>query len=81
MESKKPTFKSHYDNFIGGNFVAPVNGEYFENTSPIDGKVFTKAARSGKEDIELALDLNKKLKPINRRRFRPAIFRSCRFVF
>jgi len=56
MSTNKPTFKSHYDNFIGGSFVAPVNGEYFENTSPIDGKVFTKAARSGKDDIELALD-------------------------
>lgn len=52
----KPTFKSKYDNYIGGKFVAPVNGEYFDNLSPIDGKVFTKAARSTKEDIELALD-------------------------
>jgi aldehyde dehydrogenase len=56
MPQPKPNFKPHYDNFIGGQFVAPVNGVYFENTSPIDGKVFTQAARSGKEDIELALD-------------------------
>ena len=56
MSTNKPTFKAQYDNFIGGKFVAPVNGEYFDNISPIDGKVFTKAARSGKEDIELALD-------------------------
>lgn len=56
MTTNRPTFKDHYDNFIGGKFVAPVNGEYFDNISPIDGKVFTKAARSGKEDIELALD-------------------------
>jgi len=48
--------KSHYDNFIGGKFVAPVGGEYFDNISPIDGKVFTKAARSRKADVELALD-------------------------
>ena len=54
--AKKPNFKPHYDNFIGGKFVAPVKGEYFENSSPIDGKVFTKAARSSKEDVELALD-------------------------
>ncbi|MNK01803.1 Acetaldehyde dehydrogenase 2 [compost metagenome] len=53
---KRPDFKSHYDNFIGGEFVPPVKGEYFDNISPIDGKVFTKAARSTKEDIELALD-------------------------
>jgi aldehyde dehydrogenase len=54
--AQRPNFKPHYDNFIGGKFVAPVSGEYFENISPIDGKVFTKAARSTKEDIELALD-------------------------
>jgi aldehyde dehydrogenase len=54
--ASKPTFKNKYDNYIGGKFLAPVKGEYFDNISPIDGKVFTKAARSGKEDIELALD-------------------------
>ncbi|MFC4261336.1 aldehyde dehydrogenase family protein [Ferruginibacter yonginensis] len=54
--TQRPTFKPHYDNFIGGKFVPPVKGEYFDNVSPIDGKVFTKAARSGKEDVELALD-------------------------
>nr|WP_294860529.1 aldehyde dehydrogenase family protein [uncultured Fluviicola sp.] len=54
--AQRPNFKSHYDNFIGGKFVAPVSGAYFDNISPIDGKAFTKAARSTKEDIELALD-------------------------
>jgi aldehyde dehydrogenase len=52
----RPTFKDRYDNFIGGKWVAPVKGNYFDNTSPIDGKVFTQVARSTKEDIELALD-------------------------
>lgn len=52
----RPAFKDKYDNFIGGKWVAPVNGNYFDNVSPLDGKVFTKAARSTKEDIELALD-------------------------
>ncbi len=56
MSSIKPTFKAHYDNYIGGKFVPPVGGVYFDNVSPVTGKVFTKAARSGKEDIELALD-------------------------
>ena len=56
MATARPTFKSHYDNFIGGKFVAPVKGEYFDNFSPVDGKLIAKAARSGKEDIELALD-------------------------
>jgi aldehyde dehydrogenase len=52
----RPTFKAQYENFIGGQWTAPVKGQYFENVSPIDGKVFTKVARSTKEDIELALD-------------------------
>ena len=63
MSNQKPNFKPHYDNFIGGEFVAPVGGVYFENISPIDGKVITKAARSGKEDIELALDAAHKAFP------------------
>ena len=54
--AKKPVFKARYDNFIGGKFVPPVKGEYFDNISPIDGKVFTQAARSTKDDIDLALD-------------------------
>ena len=54
--TQRPEFKPQYDNFIGGKFVPPVKGEYFDNISPIDGKVFTKAARSTKEDVELAID-------------------------
>ncbi|WDF69774.1 aldehyde dehydrogenase [Sphingobacterium oryzagri] len=53
---KKPTFKERYDNYIGGKFVAPVLGKYFDNVSPVDGKVFTQVAHSTKEDIELAVD-------------------------
>lgn len=49
-------YKSHYDNFIGGRWVTPVKGEYFDVISPITGKPYTKAARSGAEDVELALD-------------------------
>lgn len=52
----RPTFKEKYDHFIGGQWVKPANGEYFDNISPIDGKPFTKAARGTKEDIDLALD-------------------------
>lgn len=52
----RPDFKEKYGNFIGGKFVEPVKGGYFDNVSPIDGKVFTKAARSTQEDIDLALD-------------------------
>ncbi len=49
-------FKERYDNYIGGNWVKPVGGEYFDNISPINGQVFTQAARSKKEDIDLAID-------------------------
>ncbi len=50
------SFKGKYDNFIGGKFVAPVNGQYFDVITPINGKVYTQAARSTEADIELALD-------------------------
>jgi len=52
----KIAYKAKYDNFIGGKYVAPLKGEYFDVISPISGKVYTQAARSGAEDIELALD-------------------------
>ncbi|MFZ6677653.1 aldehyde dehydrogenase [Undibacterium sp. Tian12W] len=49
-------FAKRYDNFIGGKFVAPVKGEYFENISPVIGQAFCEVARSTAEDVELALD-------------------------
>ncbi|MER2049757.1 MAG: aldehyde dehydrogenase family protein, partial [Solibacillus sp.] len=49
-------FKERYDNFIGGKWTPPVKGEYFDNITPVTGKVFTQVARSTEEDIELALD-------------------------
>ncbi len=52
----KIAFKRQYDNFIGGKFVAPLSGEYFDVITPIDGKVYTRAAKSGPQDIEKALD-------------------------
>ncbi len=50
------TVQSRYENFIGGEWVEPSKGEYFENPSPVTGKVFTEVARSTSEDIERALD-------------------------
>ena len=58
-----PKFKEQYENFIGGEWVAPKSGEYIENISPVDGKVFTKVARSTAEDIELAVDAAHKAAP------------------
>lgn len=49
-------FKGQYENFIGGEWVAPEKGEYFDNISPVNGKVFCKIPRSTDEDIEAALD-------------------------
>ena len=50
------SFKARYDNFIGGQWVAPVQGRYFENTSPVTGEAFCEVPQSSPEDIELALD-------------------------
>ncbi len=51
----KPAFKDQYENFIGGKWVSPVGGEYFDNVSPVDGKSFTRIPRSTKEDIDQAV--------------------------
>ncbi len=48
--------KQKYDNFIGGKWVAPKLGNYFDNVSPITGEVVCQVARSTAEDIEAALD-------------------------
>ncbi len=56
QENSVVTYKSRYENFIGGNWVAPVKGEYFQNISPVNGEVFCEIPRSTAADIELALD-------------------------
>lgn len=50
------SFQPQYDNFIGGEWVPPAGGEYFDVVTPITGKVYTKAARGTAADIEKALD-------------------------
>lgn len=50
------TFKKRYENFIGGKWVPPVDGEYFENISPVTGQAYCEVPRSRAADIELALD-------------------------
>ena len=49
-------YKKRYENYIGGKWTPPINGKYFDNPSPVTGKVFTEVARSTEGDIELALD-------------------------
>ncbi|WP_437370668.1 acetaldehyde dehydrogenase ExaC [Maribacter litoralis] len=60
---QKPKFKNQYENYIGGKWVAPSKGEYFDNISPVDGKSFTKIPRSTSEDIEKAIDAAWKAAP------------------
>src|SRR5215216_460326 len=49
-------FAERYDNFIGGKWVAPRSGKYFDNASPVTGQVVCKIARSDAQDVEAALD-------------------------
>ena len=55
-EGSVVTFRENYDNYIGGEWVKPVGGEYFDNISPVNGQVYCKVARSHEADINLALD-------------------------
>lgn len=56
------SFRSRYENYIGGEWVAPVKGLYFENISPVNGRPFCEIARSSAEDVEKALDAAHKAK-------------------
>ena len=58
----KVPFAKRYENFIGGKWVAPASGKYFENTSPVNGQPIGEVARSDAADIELALDAAHKAK-------------------
>ncbi len=49
-------FKDRYENFIGGEWVAPLEGRYFDNTSPVTGEVFCEVPRSSSADLHKALD-------------------------
>ncbi|MEO1544772.1 MAG: aldehyde dehydrogenase family protein [Pseudomonadota bacterium] len=60
--SSRITVRKRYDNYIGGEWVAPTHGAYFENTTPITGQVICEVARSTSDDIEKALDAAHKAK-------------------
>jgi len=49
-------FKARYGNYIGGQWVAPASGQYFENITPVTGKVFCEIPRSNAADVDKALD-------------------------
>ncbi len=50
------SFKARYGNYIGGEFVPPVKGQHFTNTSPVNGQPIAEFPRSTAEDIDKALD-------------------------
>src|ERR1700754_2969925 len=49
-------YESRYDHYIGGEYVPPAKGQYFENPSPVTGENFTEIARGTADDVEKALD-------------------------
>jgi len=55
MAYERPEFQEKYDNFIGGEWVPPADGKYFENVSPIDNKTIARVAQSNRKDIDLAV--------------------------
>ncbi|WP_434993487.1 acetaldehyde dehydrogenase ExaC [Arthrobacter sp. Ld5] len=63
QDGSKVSFKPRYENWIGGEWVPPIKGQYFENISPVTGKAFCEVARGTAEDIELALDAAHKAAP------------------
>ena len=56
QEGSPVELKARYENFIGGRWVAPVEGKYTVNVTPATGEPFTEVPRSTPEDVELALD-------------------------
>lgn len=56
-------YREQYDNYIGGDWVAPVDGEYFDNITPVTGETFCRVARGKEVDINLALDAAHKAAP------------------
>ncbi len=60
MSYQRPEFKKQYENYIGGKWVAPVDGDYFDDISPVDGSHIAKVPKSNKKDIDLAVEAAEK---------------------
>jgi aldehyde dehydrogenase len=56
QDGSKVRFRSRYGNLIGGEWVAPTKGQYFEDVTPVTGRPFCEIPRSTAEDVEKALD-------------------------
>ncbi|MEZ0123063.1 MAG: aldehyde dehydrogenase family protein [Candidatus Reddybacter sp.] len=55
MAYQRPEFKEQYENYIGGEWVAPIDGNYFDNYSPIDKSFIAKIAQSNEKDVDAAV--------------------------
>ncbi|MBK5192058.1 MAG: aldehyde dehydrogenase [Flavobacteriaceae bacterium] len=62
MNYSKPKFKAKYGNFIDGKFVDPVDGQYFDNHSPVNNELLAKYPRSNEKDVKLVLAAANKAK-------------------
>jgi aldehyde dehydrogenase len=63
MSFERPDFKRQYENFIGGKWVAPLDGQYFEDSSPVDGDLIARVPQSNGSDIDLAVEAAWKAAP------------------
>jgi len=63
MAYQRPEFKEQYENYIGGEWVAPIDGKYFDNHSPIDKSFIAKIAQSNAKDVDAAVEAAKKAAP------------------
>lgn len=48
--------QARYGNFIGGSWVAPIEGNYFVDKTPIDAEPVSEIAFSSAADVDKALD-------------------------
>ena len=62
-EGSNVRYRERYDNYIGGDWVAPASGEYFDNMTPVTGEVFCQVARGNEADINKAIDAAEQAAP------------------
>src|SRR5258705_11654924 len=62
-ETADPKLKSKYDLFIGGKFVAPRSGKYFDSINPATEEVLAQIALAGQADVDAAYHAAQKAFP------------------
>lgn len=50
----------YLENYIGGNLIGPLSGQFIDNVNPATGEVFTKVPDSNEKDIDIAVSAAKK---------------------